>query len=199
MRTGGTYTVEQLSQEDQLQLQLHCPWNKGLGRDWNRAEIISLARKESGLIHNHVINWDEELVSFCKNFGWSFFTIIRDPCEQLLSLWYFLGKPGSLNNFIDSQLNGELTISGEDTIDYHSWAIPYWWKSINHIIHYPKNESSLYANLKNIFNLEAEEIPSIINRANYTERLSTVSRLKIKGSYFYERYLDINSHENNIK
>lgn len=125
MRTGGAYTVKQLSQELSKD-QLHCPWNKGLNRDFNRAEIISLARRESGLIHNHVANWDEELVSFCKNLGWSFFTIIRDPCEQLLSLWHFLSEYGSLDSFIDSQLKCELTFTEKYAIDYHSWAIPYW-------------------------------------------------------------------------
>ncbi len=59
--------------------------------------------------------------------------------------------------------------------------------SINYILHY--NESSLYTNLNDIFNLQSKEIPNTICRKDYTERLSNVSRLKIKDSSFYERYV----------
>lgn len=189
MRTSGAYAVNQCAAAG---LQLHCPWAKGLRRDWNRAELFSLAEEQSGLIHNHVLNWDSETLAAVKAAGWRTFTIVRDPCEQLPSLWSFIGAPGSFDDFIHTQLAGRPTIvSNDDPAKRHhtswrNWSVPWWWPLIDTIVPY---KTEMFRPLMNSLGLVTKEVKHE-NSSQSKPILTPELADAIKRSSYYQTYLE---------
>jgi len=149
MRTGGSYVMSQCAAAG---LRLWCGWACGYGRDWNRAELFSLMRRPDGVIHNHIANWDAETIEAAKGAGWRTFAILRNPCTQLPSLWNFIGRPATLDEFVREQLAGDLTVCGQHALDYRSWAVPWWWIKLDVLL---RQDGDLDAALSTQLGIEA--------------------------------------------
>lgn len=143
MRTSGSTFVKQCAS---LGITPWCGWTRGLKRDWNRAEMFTILAKETeGIVHNHVINWDIELCAYAKQQGWRTVTIIRDPVDQLSSLYRYIGGHDCFPHFVRSQLSREMYVLGEHVISERNWAPPGWHWTIEHILQYTDDMFPTYS------------------------------------------------------
>lgn len=186
MRTGGTYAGELFVAATGLAM--HCNWRSGRGRDFLRNELLTLAATESeGMLHNHAVNWDAETHRWCREHGWRSFAILRDPCDQLISLWHYCGgaegTESTLDQFLFDQACGRINAN----IDFHHWSLPDWWPLIDVLVPYGNRlheELCLRLGLPN-----CDPLP----RRNACERYcspSSESLDAVRRSRFYAAYLD---------
>ena len=96
---------------------------RNLERDWTKEELleIAIADTETGLAHNHQINWCKETVKSFNDNGWLTFMFIRDPRNILCSLYFWSQrqyrrwKPEELHGGLRGPLKDEITkMSGQD-------------------------------------------------------------------------------------
>lgn len=140
MRSGGAYVMSQLAAAG---LQRHCSWFNGMNRDWLRKELIHISYENSGIAHNHLINWSPDLVKIFQNQNWVTFTVARDPIDQLMSLYHFIKEPTiSIDEFIEKQLAGEIV----EGLNYFEWCMPTWVNTIDIVIPWKEDlyESLIY-------------------------------------------------------
>ncbi|HEX7376643.1 MAG TPA: hypothetical protein VF278_05995 [Pirellulales bacterium] len=183
-RTGGAWCAEQFRASGWA---IHSSWDRALSGDWTRGELSRLIRtEEHGLLHNHVVNWDAEAVDAAKMHGWRVFTIIRDPRDQLRSVYQFLEGEGArydlaADDFVLAQLAGQY-----HWLDFRHWQIPHYWRSFDTIF---VNAPDLYRSLAAFFGLRGEEIGRR-NCSRGTCRLTPSTLREIEASPFFSRYLD---------
>ena len=111
MRTGGTY-INRLMQAYFAPEEFHESWLNGLKRDWTLSELEARAKLPGNVyVHNHVRNWTHGLVQLFKAEGFYTFCLLREPGDQLCSLYFWLTAVHevsgmTLNDFIHLQLAG---------------------------------------------------------------------------------------------
>jgi hypothetical protein len=96
-------------------------------RDWTTEELRGFlhSRRRRIYVHNHVNNWDRDLIADFKGAGYFTFTWVRHPGDAMCSFYHWRiskdGKPAeSLNRFI------------ADHIDLgRPWTIPEWWELLD--------------------------------------------------------------------
>ena len=136
MRTAGTFVNAYLAKELRNTHDIKVSWFDGLGRDWYPEELLGFL--ESGgpvYVHNHLAGWSRELVNRFNDAGFLTFAFVRNPGDQLCSLFGLIEQRNAnsssltLDEFILRQVRGE-EIFG---IDHHHWAIPSWWEEIGSV------------------------------------------------------------------
>lgn len=180
MRTGGSYALSLLSAAG---VPLVCPFIRGKDRDWNRQEIIQLAMSEAaGCLHSHQVAWDEEAAAWVKSCGWRTFTILRDPCEQITSLWHFCGCQGALDQFAIDLIDHRPTLG----LTHHFWELPAWWREIDVLVPY---RDDLRGELVKRLGIDAATPePGRINGRERKASLSAKTAAIIERSAAYDRY-----------
>lgn len=144
MRTGGTFINRQM-QDCFAPESYHNSWSQGLERDWTAAELEQLSQASGeSYVHNHVRNWTERLVHRFQESGFYVFCMIRDPRDQLCSLYYWLiaywgSIDISLNDFLRLQIRGE---SYKD-VSQSDWAIPGFVDDLDYVGLFPVREEGM--------------------------------------------------------
>lgn len=210
MRTGGSHAISQLNLAG---YKLIDSWRHPYkwGRDWTKEEALEIAsekHEEKVLFHNHLASWDLETIKAFKENGWTTFTIIRDPREQLCSLYHFQIKGviyqaepkefPSLDDFINLQISKEESCY----VDHSHWGLPSWWKSIDVIMPY---EEEINPVLSVNFGISFEEKTTRVRsnkRLLYDEYVSSGEISKetnkdLTDDIFYKRYLNAISKNTN--
>jgi len=196
MRTSGVYTVSQLKCDG---YELIDSWRAPylLNRDWTQeeAEEICMAEHHTPVVfHNHIVNWNHNLLKKFKQNGWLTFSIVRDPREQLCSLYGFQLKKSedienpSLDEFIKQQVTSQTSLN----IDCEHWAVPEWWKEIDIILHH---EEEMFPILQRYFDVQRplKRRINAVTHLSYQENLnlgniSEETNKLLLSSQYYERY-----------
>lgn len=184
IRTGGTFLGELF--EAATGLPIHCGWRRDLNRDLLRSELFAASLEPAGMIHNHVVNWDAETHRECQRRGWKSFAVVRDPCEQLVSLWHYCGgeeSMGSIDEFLLHQARGGSQVN----LSHHDWALPDWWATIDVLIPFRADVQEQFC--------QRLAVPTVAPRPpiNVAPRSATPSQstlAAIRRTVYYDRYLD---------
>lgn len=133
MRTGGTFLCAELRRSLMLSHRVCDSWFQGFGRDWSAHEMHEFAASwEPIFVHNHVVNWNADLVDAYRDSGFFVFALVRPVGDQLCSLYHLFRRRepdldiGTLDEFLQAQLRGESILD----IDYRDWSVPLWWRNI---------------------------------------------------------------------
>lgn len=152
MRTGGTW-INSLFRNRFPQKHFHDSWSQQLERDWTSDEFAAFSRAPGPCyVHNHVRNWTPELVRHFRRAGFTCFSFLRHPGDQLCSLYFWLQQvcPEStipLDEFLRIQLSGG---SWQD-VSHCDWTIPDFMCELDLVAEFSvKNVSTLVARCTNI-------------------------------------------------
>lgn len=152
MRTGGTW-INSLFRRRFHSEHFHDSWSQHLGRDWTADELVDFSRAPGPCyVHNHIRNWTPELVRLFRRAGFTCFSFLRHPGDQLCSLFFWLQQvcPDStisLNEFLKLQLAGE---SWQD-VSQCDWSIPEFIDELDLVAEFSvKNVSALVDRCTNI-------------------------------------------------
>jgi hypothetical protein len=127
-KTAGSYIVVEMAKILKLkEYEIKHSWYH-MRRDWTKEELISFAHtNESQFVHNHIDNWDEEIIDLYKKNGWFIFTFIREPGDQLCSQYFYFEIQKRTNNTLDSYLKKRIKIENKGS------EIPTYWKKLDYI------------------------------------------------------------------
>lgn len=128
-RTAGTFVNAYLA--DVLVgrgYEWHNSWVPGTNRDYTPDELLTLLDQSHShaFVHNHVGNWPRHVFDAYRAKGWFFFAFVRDPADQICSLYYYLRQrqPAvvaavSLDEFFRATISEQL-------YGQHYFAPDYW-------------------------------------------------------------------------
>ena len=110
MRTGGTYVNARFAQ-CYSPADYHNSWYKALDRDWTPEELTAfLITDRPSYVHNHVFNWNASLIRAYQQQGFYVFSFIRDPGDQLCSLYFWLRTIVPVDLTLDEFLQCQLEL-----------------------------------------------------------------------------------------
>lgn len=137
MKTAGSY-VDRCLREQVLQRHkvrrwrnhvIRNSWQQGLGRDWTDDELrafLALPHRRV-YVHNHSVNWSEDLVRAYADAGYSTFSWVRHPGDALCSFYHWRMRKGP-------PLEWSLDALLRQTIDAgRPWEIPEWWERLDFV------------------------------------------------------------------
>ena len=187
VRTGGTAVMDMFHHSKQFTI--YNSWSRNMRRDWTTEELtqwLNIKSHERCLLHNHVFSWSLPLVKMARRKKWFVFTVVRDPVDQLVSLYNkFIYKTGvEFEAFVKYQIN-----KNEGGWDYRHWEIPEYWPELNMIIMY---KSQLSTELDARFGVKL--LPIYRNQSPRRIAPSKQVISIIENSEFYQRFLEVKKH-----
>ena len=159
-KAGGIYT--QVAMAKTLRPRgytVRNSWAEKRGRDWTPEELIYFSDMQGPqLVHNHHINWPENVVDLYLSKGWFVFTFVRHPAEIISSL-YFWGQK------LSRQGRNPFVTGGIDPLEYSldDWVFA----------------AVFDLGLRNLWTL-----PPFINRLSFSDEFSAMNLALFLKQYF---------------
>ena len=208
MRTAGTFVSSYLAHELRDTHDIRVSWFDGMERDWHADELLTFAVSDRPIyVHNHVAGWSQPLVNHFRDAGFLTFAFVRDPRDQLCSLFRLIErrKVNSLSLTLDQFVRAQLARENVYGIDHRHWAVPAWWRDLCFVASYTDKafESFLVEQLNRDWCQQAAQRGMRNASDNQpfewyceTGRLSDATVEAVTNSAFFEDYLEVTSHPN---
>jgi len=196
-RTGGTYfTSHIINLLRKNSYKIMNSWEH-LDRDWTKKELLSFLDKKDSrpmFVHNHLENWDKELIKKYKEEKWFLISFIRHPGDRLCSEYFYfkiLEKWNiDLNEYIKKISQKSRTGS----------RIPNYWKELDYITEF--NEKNIKKFFKKYFNYKHVSSGSINDSDNkgynyYLDKshITKDAKIILENSEEFQSYLKIKNKE----
>lgn len=144
-RTAGTFVEAYLAS---FLADGGCRWYNSWpdkGRDWSPDELLALLDYPDtyAFVHNHAVGWPKQILDRYKKMGWFCFSFVRNPADQLCSLYYWrwrqqqLAASVTLDEFLRAVFAGRLFDAPRKETSLMSpvWP-PYWATELDCIAEY---------------------------------------------------------------